>query len=93
MAKITAYCMKCKSKVEMKDPKAITHPNGRAAIQGVCPKCGGKVFRMGKMTKDGRPVPAAVKAEAPEKVEEAPEKATTKTSSTKKGKSIVQVDD
>ena len=44
----TAYCMKCKKKVEIKDPKQITLKNGRPAVQGVCSVCGTKVFRIGK---------------------------------------------
>ena len=44
----TAYCMKCKKKVEIKNPKQITLKNGRPAVQGVCSVCGTKVFRIGK---------------------------------------------
>ena len=40
--------MKCKKKVEIKNPKAITMKNGRPATQGTCPTCGTKVFRIGK---------------------------------------------
>ncbi len=43
-----AYCMKCRTKREMKDAKAITMKNGRPATQGVCPTCGTKMFRIGK---------------------------------------------
>ncbi len=43
-----AYCMKCRTKREMKNPKAITMKNGRPATQGVCPVCGTKMFRIGK---------------------------------------------
>jgi len=43
-----AYCMKCRTKREMKDAKSITMKNGRPATQGVCPVCGTKVFRIGK---------------------------------------------
>ena len=43
-----AYCMKCRSKKEMKDPKSITMKNGRPATQGICPVCGTKMFRIGK---------------------------------------------
>jgi len=43
-----AYCVKCRSKKEMKDPKGITMKNGRPATQGVCPTCGTKMFRIGK---------------------------------------------
>ena len=43
-----AYCMKCRTKREMKDAKAITMKNGRPATQGTCPTCGTKMFRIGK---------------------------------------------
>ena len=42
-----AYCVKDKKKVEMVNPKAVTLKNGRKAYKGNCPKCGGKVFRIG----------------------------------------------
>jgi len=45
----TAYCVKCKKKVEIKNPKQIILKNGRPAAQGVCPNCGTKVFRIGKL--------------------------------------------
>ena len=44
----TAYCMKCRKKVEIKNPTSVTLKNRRPAIQGVCPSCGTKVFRIGK---------------------------------------------
>ncbi len=43
-----AYCVKCKAKKEMKDPKAITMKNGKPAAQGTCHNCGTKMFRIGK---------------------------------------------
>ena len=43
-----AYCMKCRTKREMKDAKKITMKNGKPATQGVCPVCGTKMFRIGK---------------------------------------------
>ena len=43
-----AYCVKCRAKVEIKNPQQITMKNGRPATQGTCPKCGTKVFRIGK---------------------------------------------
>jgi DNA-directed RNA polymerase subunit RPC12/RpoP len=43
-----AYCMKCRKKVEVKNPQAVTLKNGRPATQGACPSCGTKVFRIGK---------------------------------------------
>jgi len=43
-----AYCMKCRAKKEMKSPKKVTMKNGKPATSGVCPKCGTKMFRIGK---------------------------------------------
>ncbi|MDD5338073.1 MAG: DUF5679 domain-containing protein [Dehalococcoidales bacterium] len=43
-----AYCMKCRKKVEMSNPKAVTLKNKRPATQGSCPSCGTKIFRIGK---------------------------------------------
>ena len=45
---VQAYCVKCRSKKEMNDSKAITMKNGKPATQGVCPSCGTKMFRIGK---------------------------------------------
>jgi hypothetical protein len=45
---IVAYCMKCRAKREMKNPRATTLKNGRPAIQGICPRCGTKMFRIMK---------------------------------------------
>ena len=43
----TAYCFKCRQKREIKDPKPVTLKNGRPAVQGTCPVCGTKLFRIG----------------------------------------------
>ena len=42
-----AYCVKCKTKREMKNPEKITMKNGRPATQGICPVCGTKLFKIG----------------------------------------------
>ena len=42
-----AYCMKCKTQREMKNPQQITMKNGRPATQGACPTCGTKMFKIG----------------------------------------------
>ncbi len=47
-ASTQAYCLKCRSKREIKDPETITMKNGRPATQGTCPVCGTKMFRIGK---------------------------------------------
>ena len=43
-----AYCVKCKSKKEMKDAQATTMKNGKPATTGTCPSCGTKMFKIGK---------------------------------------------
>lgn len=43
------YCVKERKKVEIKDPQQVTMKNGRPAIQGTCPDCGTKIFKIGKM--------------------------------------------
>ena len=44
-----AYCVKCRTQKEMKDGQVITMKNGKAATQGLCPTCGTKMFRIGKI--------------------------------------------
>jgi Zn finger protein HypA/HybF involved in hydrogenase expression len=41
-----AYCVKCKAKKEMASAQEVTMKNGRPAMQGVCPTCGTKLFRI-----------------------------------------------
>ena len=50
-----AYCVKCKAKSEMKDPKEVSM-NGkggtkRQAMTGTCVKCGTKMFKIMGMKK------------------------------------------
>lgn len=47
MADVTAYCVKCRKKVKMNNPKKITMKNKRPATKGKCPKCGTNVFKIG----------------------------------------------
>ncbi|MFC2153946.1 DUF5679 domain-containing protein [Candidatus Altiarchaeota archaeon] len=42
-----AYCVKCKAKVEVKDPEQVTMKNGKKATKGKCPNCGTGVYRIG----------------------------------------------
>jgi|YelNatPaOPRAMG01_1025707.scaffolds.fasta_scaffold10082_4 Zn finger protein HypA/HybF involved in hydrogenase expression len=42
-----AYCVKCRTKREMKDEHQVTMKNGKPATQGVCPVCGTKMFKIG----------------------------------------------
>ncbi|MCC6445801.1 MAG: hypothetical protein IT210_20395 [Armatimonadetes bacterium] len=43
-----AYCMKCKEKREVKNPRPTTMKNGKPATTGECVVCGTRVFKIGK---------------------------------------------
>lgn len=45
---VQAYCVKCRSKREMKDPVETKLKNGRPARKGKCGVCGTNMFRIGK---------------------------------------------
>jgi len=45
---ITAYCVKCKAKHQMQDPRPVFTASGSPATQGVCPVCGTRMFRIGR---------------------------------------------
>ncbi len=45
---MTGYCMKCRAQRDMQNTQAVTLKNGRPATQGTCPRCGTKMFRIGK---------------------------------------------
>jgi len=42
------YCVKCRAKREMRMTKNIIMKNRKPAVQGICPVCGTKMFRIGK---------------------------------------------
>ena len=44
---IEAYCMKCKAKKVMKDPKNEVTKNGKPIVKGVCPDCGTTICKIG----------------------------------------------
>ena len=46
--RVQGYCVKCRSKREMRNARAITMKNGKPATQGVCSVCGSKMFRIMK---------------------------------------------
>lgn len=45
--KFEAYCVKCKAKREMDKPTPVFTAKAQPAVQGQCPECGTKMFRMG----------------------------------------------
>ena len=60
-----AYCMKCKTKREIKDPVAEFNAKGSPVTLGTCPVCGTKLYRMGRTpSHDGLTPPVK-----PEKIE------------------------
>ncbi|MDA4129091.1 MAG: DUF5679 domain-containing protein [Thaumarchaeota archaeon] len=42
-----AYCVKCKAKRQVSGARSVTFKNGRHAVQGTCPVCTTKLFRIG----------------------------------------------
>ena len=46
---VSIYCLKCRGKKEVEGAQAVIMKNGRPAIQGVCPECGTRVFRIGEV--------------------------------------------
>jgi hypothetical protein len=46
--RMKAYCFKCKTKREIKNPEKVVLKNGRPATKGTCPVCGTKMFTMTK---------------------------------------------
>lgn len=50
---VEAYCMKCKEKKRMLDPKAGKTSNGKDIMKGTCPACGSTICRIGAVP-DGK---------------------------------------
>lgn len=52
---VQAYCVKCKDKRDMKEPKEVEMNgkggNKRAAMKGTCPVCGTGMFKILGMAK------------------------------------------
>jgi len=42
----TAYCVKCKEKVQIKSGEKVTMKNGRPAMKGQCAKCETGVYKI-----------------------------------------------
>jgi len=47
MPGVKGYCVKCRTKREIKDAKKVTLKNGKPAMKGKCPVCGTGMFRIG----------------------------------------------
>lgn len=60
-----AYCFKCKTKREMRDPQAIYNKAGAPATSGECGECGAKMYRIGlTAAHEGIPKPEITKRPA-----------------------------
>lgn len=66
-APIEGYCVRCKASVVMDEPQPVWTSRGTPGARGICPECGGAVFRMGSTPMhDGleRPKPITVQKSA-----------------------------
>lgn len=73
-----AYCMKCKTKREIKDPQPVFTGKGTPATQGICPVCGTKMFKMGRTpAHEGMDPPPSPKRDGRLVIVESPAKART----------------
>ncbi len=43
---VEGYCMRCKTKREMKETKDVTTANGRSATKGKCNKCDTNMYKI-----------------------------------------------
>ena len=74
-----AYCVKCKSKRDMKNEKQVTMKNGRQALSGACSVCGTKMFKIGGSS-------TSIAAKQHLKVKAASKKLASRTTKAKKSK-------
>lgn len=44
MAEVEAYCVKCRKKRPLVGAQVVTMKNGKDAVRGSCPECGGAMF-------------------------------------------------
>lgn len=44
-----AYCVKCKEKRDITNPREVLLKNGRPATRGACGVCGTAVFSLGRI--------------------------------------------
>ena len=73
-----AYCMRCKAKREMADPRPVYTKRGRPGTKGTCPVCGSGMFRMGKTeAHSSLPKPKVVPGDGRLVILESPAKART----------------
>ncbi len=64
---VEAYCVRCRTQVEMVDPEPVWTSRGQPGTRGACPVCGTTVFRMGRT-----PAHEHLRAPPPIRVEDVP---------------------
>jgi len=45
--KVEAYCVKCRKTRQIQNPRQVVLSNNSSALQGICPDCSTKVFKIG----------------------------------------------
>lgn len=80
---VEAYCVKCRTKRTISEPRAEYTATGRAGTKGVCPECGTTLYRPGETVAHAslaKPSPEAAKAarKAASRARKAPLEATTR---------------
>lgn len=45
------YCVKCRAKRDVENPKEVKMKNGKPALEAQCPVCGTRMFRIGAAKK------------------------------------------
>ena len=87
-AVVQAYCFKCKTKRDLRNPEAIYNKAGAPATRGQCPECGTSMYRTGvTAAHDGIPKPDKIERTARKKSKG---KTGKKTKSRKKAKSTAK---
>lgn len=77
-----AYCMKCKTKREVKDPQATYNKSGAPVTRGICPVCATTIYRTGRTEEHAGITPPVVEKAEPKRsgklvIVESPAKAKT----------------
>ena len=72
--KFEAYCVKCRAKRVMVEPKAIFTAQGRPALEGRCPVCGTRMFRLGRTALHEGLTPPKVESKGRKKKRRAPKR-------------------
>ena len=78
---LEAYCLKCKEKRIMQDPRAEWASNGTPATRGTCPVCGTNMYKRGHTAAHDdlpKPPPGAKKKAAPKRKKRSGRKSTAK---------------